>query len=140
MFDNENSLKDVFLASLIGLCASLLLSLVLIPILSLVLSLMPDPAHFIFPIGIAILFISSFAGGVFAKIKGEKLLAPIISGSMLTAIVLIVSMLLGKITALSPAVAVLAFAAIPSFSTLGGLSCSLRSSRRQSRNKRRRRR
>ena len=137
MFENENTAKKVLLSSLFGAGFTLISSLILILISALILNFTPDPAGIISPVGKAILYVTAIIGGYIAMLKGEKIASPIISGALMTVLVLIVSMLSEKNEG-SAIIAVIAFLCIFLSFLAGGIIRHLITSKRPSRKRRRR--
>jgi hypothetical protein len=137
MFENENTAKKVLFASLLGAGTTLISSLILILISALILNFTPDPAGIISPVGKAILYVTAIMGGYIAMLKGEKIASPIISGALMTVLVLVVSMLSEKNEG-STIIAVIAYLCIFLSFLAGGILRYLITSKRPSRKRRRR--
>ena len=137
MFENENTTKKVLLASLLGAGITLISSLILILISALILNFTPDPAGIISPVGKAILYVTAIIGGYIAMLKGEKIASPIISGSLMTVLVLVSSVLFGKGVG-SPISLIIAYLCILLSFLAGGILRLLITSKRPSRKRRRR--
>ena len=137
MFENENTAKNILLSSLLGVGAALISSIILLLISALILNFTPDPAKLTAPVGKVIIYITAVLGGYIAMLKGEKIAAPIISGGIMTLLVLIVSMLYGKGEG-SPIALVIAYLCISLSFLAGGLIRHLITSKRPARKRRRR--
>ena len=137
MFENENTAKKVLLASLLGAGITLISSLILILISALILIFTPDPAEIISPVGKAILYVTAIIGGYIAMLKGERIASPIISGGIMTLLVLIVSMISEKNEG-SAIIAVIAYLCIFLSFLAGGIFRHLITAKRPSRKRRRR--
>ena len=137
MFENENTAKKVLFSSLFGVGITLISSLVLILISALILNFTTDPAKIISPVGKAILYVTGIISGYIAMLKGEKIASPIISGALMTVLVLVSSVLFGKGEG-SPIALVIAYLCISLSFLAGGLIRHLITSKRPSRKRRRR--
>lgn len=137
MFENENTAKNILLSSLLGVGAALISSLVLLLISALILNFTPDPAKVIAPVGKVILYITAVLGGYIAMLKGEKIAAPIISGGIMTLLVLLISMLFEKSEG-SPIITVITYVCIFLAFLSGGILRHIVTSKRPTRKRRRR--
>ena len=137
MFENENTAKNILLSSLLGVGAAIISSLVLLLISALILNFTPDPVKHTAPVAKAILYITGIAGGYIAMLKGERIISPMISGGIMTIIVLLISMLFESAEA-SPVVTVIAYVCIFLSFLAGGIMRHLITEKRPTRKRRRR--
>ncbi len=139
MFDNESGAKRLLLSSLLGATVAAVGSLILILLSALILSFTKDPASIISPLAKAILYITAVIGGYIAKLKGEKIASPIISGALMTMLILLISMLTKKDSAASPIGTAVAYLIVFLAFIAGGLLHTLITSKRSTRKRKRRR-
>ncbi len=139
MFDNESGAKRLLLSSLLGATVATVGSLILILLSALILGFTKDPASIIAPLGKAILYITAIIGGYIAKAKGEKIASPIISGALMTVLILLISMLTKEGSADSPIGTAVAYIIIFLAFIAGGLLHTLITSKHPTRRKKRRR-
>ncbi|MBE6587053.1 MAG: hypothetical protein E7647_01400 [Ruminococcaceae bacterium] len=137
MFNEENGFKSRIAGTLFGACAPIILSVILIPIASLILYYNPDPDRLILPVTLAILYSGSISGGYIAKLLTKSFVSSIASGAAVTALILIISTVIGGDSAMSPAGYVIAFVMIIPAFIAGALIRQITESKRPRRNRRR---
>ena len=134
MFEKEN---NILLSSLLGAGVAVGSSLILVILSALILNFTADPAPLIAPTAKAILYITCIVGGYIAKLKSEKLTAPIVSGALVTVLILLISMLTEK-SAAAPVSTVISYILVPLAFLAGGIIHTLITSKRPRRKRRRR--
>lgn len=119
MFNGENANKTFFTAVL-GVGISLILSVVLIVSAAFVLSFTKDPRSLVLPTGLTVLYLSAFTGGTVGAKISEGILCPALSGLIMTALILLLSILYPDGGDMPPLVKTAAFLSVGLSSLLGG--------------------
>jgi len=140
MFNDESILKKTLTGSLLSLALSLGSSIILIVLCALFLSFHSDPVPYIYPASIAVLYVSSIAGGVLSRHMTENIIAPLIPGCVHLLLSLITSLIMPGASQIGVFPLITAYSCIPLAYFIGGILYNLLFSGRPQRGKRKRRR
>lgn len=140
MFSNEKDYKKIITGTFISIGTSLALSLILILVLSFILSFLKDPAPVIVPTGMGVLYLSSLTGGFLGSAFSKEHISSLISGIIMTLIILLCSSFFKKSASLSPVLAIIAYCSVFLTNYGGGLLTMGLSQKRPKRTKKHKRR